>query len=776
MERNTNPEINRLNMETSKQVAESLRGWAGLDSPKAPVASSFLNGSTAQMLNESSNSDFSPKSKSNTSFSFGLISTVSALKNSSMYDLPAGKIMLEKFEGLLISKGISEAFIIEGFLSELSSFSWESSVPQVLENLNNVFENRRREVEVVKAYETIKNTPGRELFSDATAQMKEWLVSEKRSSDSLIHGLRRFGFNPLVRNLVSFLSIYENQNSGKFHVGFDNNVCEVTSIYSPIMVSENGSIFYSSGKFFIINESDNTLSECSIDDVPEDFQNKSGMIADRDIKIGNNRISLNLGRNMVDIVFENNSKSILFDGKPINEADLPVAVSVSTNNLLDGSNNRVAKAIFVAKTAEEIVDIDFGKKIISKVYEGVEANIFKIGGKIYVQTVNPSMNLNNVYESNATQAINTIRDFIKYDITESLTEFLEGEQAFLSIMKNDKKEIIQNIEILEGELRKIDHVKSGNPLISNSPELLNLQESIESELENLKDRWNQINIEIEKFENNSDPISVNEEMGYPIDTEVRIKRNGVKGRVIGIDGGSKTYTILFKEGKTGEYFFSDVEDLGDEVNNYDIQTPYVELEFSEAPANESMDQELAEAPEERGSSYYDREFMNMVKKHMAAAPGKEAKGDPKFIDNEKNQNLAGTPSSGKKNNTTGAVKKGSQGLVLAPGKSAGKGKTFIDDLSDSNLAKAPSAIIKSQSKFIDDLKNQNLALKENQKNSHTEKAPKGKDEKTKRFIEDEKRASLSEAPGDHRRNGKKFVEDLDDAGLSAAPKMKSKKK
>ena len=37
MEKNINPEINRLNMETSKQAADSLREWAGLGASQAPV-------------------------------------------------------------------------------------------------------------------------------------------------------------------------------------------------------------------------------------------------------------------------------------------------------------------------------------------------------------------------------------------------------------------------------------------------------------------------------------------------------------------------------------------------------------------------------------------------------------------------------------------------------------------------------------------------------------------------------------------------------------------
>jgi hypothetical protein len=775
MEKNINPEINRLNMETSKNAADSLREWAGLDATKAPVASSFLNGSTSQMLKESNNNDFSPKSKGNTSFSFGLTNTVSALKNSSIYELPAGKILLEKYEHLLFNKGISEAFLIEGLIEDLRSFSWENSVAPVLENLSDTYEKNRREVEVLKTYETIKGASGKELFSDATSQMKNWLVSEKRTSDTLIHGLKRFGFNPMVRNLVSFLSIYENNETGKFNVGYDNDVCEVTNIYSPVHVNENESIFYASGKFFKLDGDTNSIFECEMEEVPAELADKAQVLADRDIKIGNNKISLNLGNNRIEIVFENETKNIYFDGKKISEEDLPAVVSVSTNNLLEGSNHKITKAMFVSNVAEELVDLDFGKKIKSKIYEGVEANIFKIEGKIYVQTVNPSMRLNKMYEANATQAINIVQDFLKYDISESLTEFLDGEKAFLSIMKNDKKEIVNNIEILESELRKIDQAKEQNPLIVNSQELVSLQEGIENEIESLKDRWNQINVEISRFENKAKVIdSVNEDMGYPIDTEIRVKRNGVKGKVIGVDGSSKTYTVLFKEGKTGEYFFSDVEDLADEVDNYDIKAPELDIEFSDDAANES-EGNFASAPDKASASHYDKVFMSMYKKHLSAAPNKKTGSSSKFIDDSKNANLASVSNSGKQSPLTGRGIKNNAGMANSPKGSTGKGKNFIDNPSNADLADAPGSKIKTPGKFIQDLKSMNLALKENQKNSHIEKAPKGKTEKPKKFIEDEDDANLADAHGNSKKNGSKFVEDINRAGLSKAPASKSKK-
>jgi hypothetical protein len=769
MEKNINPEINRLNMETSKNAADSLREWAGLGSEKKPVASTFLSGSTAQMLKESQMPDISTKPKNSVVFSFGLVNTVSALKNSSMGDLPAGKILLEKYEHLLLGKGISEAFIIEGLLNDLRSFSWENSVAPVLENLTNIFENRRREIEVVKAYESIKNAPGRELFSDATGQMKNWLLAENKSSDTLVHGLKSFGFNPLVRNLVSFLSLYENDNSSKFHLGFDNNVCNIDNLYSPITVNENETLFYSSGKFLKIDHESGVLQECNMDEVPEELADKAQIVSDRDVKIDNNKISLNIGNNKVEIIFTNESKEIYFDGKRINESDLPVAVSVSTNNLLESSNHKINKAVFIAKNAEDIVDIDFGKKIKSKVYENVEVNIFKTESGIYVQTVNPAMRLNKIYEANATQAITIVKDFIKYDISESLTEFLEGEQAFLSVMKNDKNEIIKNVEVLESQLRKLDIAKKENPLLAKSDELIALEEGIHDEISSLQDRWNQINLEISRFESKAKEVpSVNEDLGYPIDTEVRIKRNGNKGRVIGVDGSSKTYTILFKEGKTGEYFFSDVEDLDDEIDRYDIKTPDLDLEYT----NES-NQNFANAPGNRGGSHRDSRIESLSKKHMAQAPDKKTGSSSKFINNEKGT-MAGLPKSGKSAPLTGrGVKSKTSNMADLPHKGkGGSGKKFIDNLENLDLAKAPSASLKGSARFIQDLKNMNLA--ENQKNSHIEKAPKGKSEKSKKFMEDEDDFNFADAHGNSKKNGKRFAESDKVANLSSAPRTKKK--
>ena len=189
-----------------------------------------------------------------------------------------------------------------------------------------------------------------------------------------------------------------------------------------------------------------------------------------------------------------------------------------------------------------------------------------------------------------------------------------------------------------------------------------------------------------------------------------IKRNGNKGRVIGIDGNSKTYTILFKEGKTGEYFFSDVEDLNDEVNRYDIKTPSLDLEYSSDITNEGSSQNFSEAPGSKGGTHRDARIASLTKKSMAQAPDRKTGSSPKFIEDSKGK-LASTPSSKRREALTGkGIKSKTANLADLPKSGAKKsGKKFVDDLSNLDLAKAPNGSIKGSSKFIEDNKNMNLA-------------------------------------------------------------------
>ena len=98
-------------------------------------------------------------------------------------------------------------------------------------------------------------------------------------------------------------------------------------------------------------------------------------------------------------------------------------------------------------------------------------------------------------------AINNGNNF--YTRSEGLTEFLDGENRIKSIMLNDRKQIIDNIAIVENEINKISQAMATNPLYENSKEMARAKHMLEQELSSLRKKWSAVNEEIEKIESSS---------------------------------------------------------------------------------------------------------------------------------------------------------------------------------------------------------------------------------------------------------------------------------
>jgi regulator of replication initiation timing len=108
------------------------------------------------------------------------------------------------------------------------------------------------------------------------------------------------------------------------------------------------------------------------------------------------------------------------------------------------------------------------------------------------------MSENSLFKVNGSQASGIVKEFLKYDISEGLTEFLEGETRIKSIMINDRKQILDNIAVIEKEISKIYTLMSTNPLYENSKEMQRAKYMLEQELDSLRKKWSAVNEEIEK--------------------------------------------------------------------------------------------------------------------------------------------------------------------------------------------------------------------------------------------------------------------------------------
>jgi hypothetical protein len=745
---NFDDNLSQIKMEKAKAAAALLNeSWGGNGGFTPGAAGSYTDGLQKEIENMSTEHRKAVKS----SFSVGVLETAMALNNTSFVELAEAKILVDKYINHVSIKGLSEAFLIEAMISELENFAWEKNVKPALANLKKAFESNRKEIEVAKAIEEINGSGGRDLYSSIVETMRNWLASEDRVSEKLLVDLKKWAFNPSVRSLVERVSNLQNETGNKFNVKVNSSNCDVKSIIAPSLVTENSSVFVTSNRFFRATEDGVRIME------REEAGRLSGKflksvlaLSNPNVKINESGLDLYIGKNKLSVVFESetDTKNIFFNGKRVAEDKLGFTLSFELRNGFQGSANAIDHAVQVVEAANYLSEIDFGKKIVSKIYEGVEANVFKFENRVFVHKVNPAMKKNELLEGNGSQAVNAVKEFLGFDLSESMTQILDKEDQILSIMKNDRTEIKKNLAIVENEISKINKALETNPSLQNSDEIKEAQKMLNSESNSLKEKWNQISVEIERFEKGSKKTVVTESEGYGINTDVKINRNGEKGKVVGVNGNSKTYTVMFENGKTGEFFFNDVTDISDEIKN--IQLSRVDnFEADTDETNEGLEADM----------------------ELAEAPVKTTGGSGKFIQNPKNHNLAKAPGGKSGGSVSDIENLADHELAEAPAKTSSSTKDPRGVSGKHDLAEAPGSTSKGSPKFIEDLKDHNLAMVESQKNLPLVKAPSGKKEKVKGVVKG-KKGHLAVAPGNHKKNGKKDHEPLNRATLAKAPATK----
>ena len=171
------------------------------------------------------------------------------------------------------------------------------------------------------------------------------------------------------------------------------------------------------------------------------------------------------------------------------------------------------------------------------------------------------MRENSIYKVNGSQAVKMVKDYLRYDIAEGLTEFLEGEQKIKSIMINDRTKVLENISSVEDQINKIESLMENNPLYAASKEMKTAHSLLNSELSVLREKWNQINIELDKVEITPEIETLSEDEKFNIGDYIKVKESGETGKIISVDGSSGRFTILLDTGKTSDFLVNEISDL-----------------------------------------------------------------------------------------------------------------------------------------------------------------------------------------------------------------------
>lgn len=567
--------------EISKRAAQFLmESWDGLKNPKIETSGTFLDNKKDNRLNESlmeKISDLSIKDESARSFmdtqelnNLGVMESIDFLKSKPVYSYPQTKIICEQFKNLVVNRGVKEFLIAESFVSELSKISWDSDVKDVMESIGHKVRRYSREIEVSKVLESIKNSGSPDFYSDLVDSLNHFLVSEGKSTDLLLKNIKKWEFNPIVRNLSNSIRINESKNSSYLDLPrVSQEESRVEPIYAPVLIEEGRTVFpiggdlFSAGYFGFNRLGKNEISK----NVPSSYIKLLNTCNKPNVRINENGAFISLGKSTIRIIEEGTSNSVYLGKSKLkfrDSVDLAKIVGLEvTSNLGMLESSLVDDVITMYENYDNIAELDFAKSIISNIYEGVSMNIIKWEGQIYVQKVNESMREKSLYKATGSQAVKAVKDYLRYDISEGLTEFLEGDYKRKSIMINDRKDILNNINIIESEISKLEKFFDEKPELKSSPELGQAHYSLCKELSVLREKWNHLNIEIDKVEDNLVEIDddIFEDEKFQIGDFVKVKESGETGKILSVDGSSGRYTVLLDSGRTSDFTVGEISDL-----------------------------------------------------------------------------------------------------------------------------------------------------------------------------------------------------------------------
>jgi len=145
--------------------------------------------------------------------------------------------------------------------------------------------------------------------------------------------------------------------------------------------------------------------------------------------------------------------------------------------------DKAAQIMHTISEGNNIKELDFGYRVNSSLFEGVSVNVFNLNENIYIQKINKGMKENSfVLAESAEDAVGIVKDFMNYDISNSLTHLLETESSERIMREKELDKVQSRIKFLMESLGDLERVAKING-VENSTQIVKAKELLESQIQ-----------------------------------------------------------------------------------------------------------------------------------------------------------------------------------------------------------------------------------------------------------------------------------------------------
>jgi len=266
--------------------------------------------------------------------------------------------------------------------------------------------------------------------------------------------MRSHSWVPGVKELISLSEEMSGTNDTS-----DKRFSNSTPV-SPLLENENGDTLFSVGRRIYAMDENEEIRLATHKEITPEFN--SLVTLSENFDFTNDGLRLKTRNKIVDIKVDESegtkNVTVELDGNEINKNHLAASLMSSGKFRTDEYSTIKVLEHAVAKI-NDLYELDFVNTISSNVYEGVKVNVLKTKSGVYVNKINPGMNENILLKSDsAKHAIDVVQEFVDYDITNSVSDLLEGEAKIEADKVKSEQNVYERIDYIKNEISKLSEL------------------------------------------------------------------------------------------------------------------------------------------------------------------------------------------------------------------------------------------------------------------------------------------------------------------------------
>ena len=439
---------------------------------------------------------------------------------------------------------VPEVLLYEEFLTSLGSFSWMPLVENIISNISETAEKYSNDISISKIIEMMKLSRSNYLIPLIEDVVNNYLNDKTEQSKHILkETLVKFSYDDYVRNIINVVM----EDSVALQLEYASANADIENIYSPLIyLGENEVLFNVKGTYYVKKGNNiNRIKNDEVRKIDSTFRSICESINHPFVEVSKKDIKVYVGKDSAII----NEDSITINNKILSLNEFKQAENIAH---LAGNADFFNLTNVLKDNFDEIVEVDFVKRVYLKENHEHAADIFKLRENICITTYDPLNNKVTFYRNiNPIQAEKIMMEHMRFDVSKTFKDILPNKDKIMNQISETKQTYINYINELG---TKINELKSQPRSIVVDLAI----EAVNEEVSEIKNEYKDYCNQIEKYTNISEGVTV----------------------TIDVDGTKYTVPIPQPDSLArGEENNSDAEITGTEIGNDQDVEPASQITF-----------------------------------------------------------------------------------------------------------------------------------------------------------------------------------------------------